>query len=199
VEVDEMALFLVGLVAFMALHLMRVIAPGMRAQTIARIGTTGYHLAHSAAALLTFALLVYGFGLARAETGILYDPPMFLRHLCLGLMLLASILVAAAFLPAGHIAHYAKHPLVLAIKVWAVAHLMANGETVQVILFASFLAFGVILRISYKRRQRAGELVPRVYKSWLYDLAAIAIGVAVYAAIYLRLHEVLIGVPVAVM
>ncbi len=111
-------------------------------------------------------------------------------------MLIALIVLVAGFLPSGYIATYAKHPQVLAIKIWAFAHLLANGETVQVILFAAFLAWGVIMRIAYKRRARNGEITERSYKSWSYDVIAVVAGVVIYGLFVWKLHAALIGVPV---
>eukprot|EP01035_Chromulina_nebulosa_P068428 gene68428-93770_t len=111
-------------------------------------------------------------------------------------MLIAVILLAASLLPSGYIAAYSQHPQVLAVKVWALAHLLVNGETAQVILFAAFLAWGVILRISYKRRARAGGSTDRVYKSWTYDIVAVVAGAIVYGLIVWKLHLWVIGVPV---
>jgi len=181
-----MALFLIGLILFLGFHLVRVVAPGVRQGLIASMGVNGFRAAYSIATLLSLGLLIYGFGLARQETGVLYDPPVGLRHLTLLLMLIASIVLAAGFLPAGYIA----------IKIWALAHLLANGETVQVILFTAFLAWAVLLRISYKRRLRNGEITERAYKSWIYDVAAVVAGLAVYGLFFARLHLLLIGVPV---
>lgn len=191
-----MALFLIGLILFLGFHLVRVVAPGVRQGLIASMGVNGFRAAYSIATLLSLGLLIYGFGLARQETGILYDPPVGLRHLTLLLMLIASVVLAAGFLPAGYIATYTRHPQVLAIKIWALAHLLANGETVQVILFTAFLAWAVLLRISYKRRLRNGEITERAYKSWIYDVAAVVVGLAVYGLFFARLHLLLIGVPV---
>jgi uncharacterized membrane protein len=104
----------------------------------------------------------------------------------------------ASFLPPGYIRTKAKHPMVLSIKIWALAHLLVNGETVSVILFAAFLAWGVVLRISLKRRERAGEVVLPVFESGKWDILAIAAGLVVYAGIVFGLHEWLIGVaPIA--
>ena len=111
----------------------------------------------------------------------------------------ALICLVASLLPAGHIATKTKHPMVLSVKIWALAHLLANGETSSVLLFAAFLAWGVILRISLKRRQRAGEIVLRPFVSAKYDLYAIVIGIVVWALIIWKLHEWLIGVSPLVM
>lgn len=194
-----MALFIIGLVLFLGIHLVRVVAPDVRTRMIASMGDGPYRGAYSVAVILSFFLMIYGFGIARQDAGMLYNPPIFLRHITLLLMLIALIVFAAGFLPSGYIATYAKHPQVLGVKIWAFAHLLANGGTAEVILFAAFLAWGVILRISYKRRARAGEIAERHYESWTYDVAAIAIGVVVYGLFFWKLHAWLIGLPIMVM
>jgi len=102
-------------------------------------------------------------------------------------------------LPAGHIATKSKHPMVLSIKIWAFSHLLANGDLASVLLFGSFLAWGVLIRIALKRRQRAGELVLRPFVSARNDILAVVIGAAVWLAFIWKLHELLIGVPPIVM
>jgi uncharacterized membrane protein len=194
-----MALFIVGLVVFLGIHLIRVAAPGLRTRMIASTGDGPYRGVYSLVSILSLVLLIYGFGVARQQGGVLYDPPVFLRHVTLLLMLIALIVFAAGFLPSGYIATYAKHPQVLGVKTWAFAHLLANGGTAQVILFAAFLAWGVILRISYRRRARDGEITERRYQSWTYDVAAVVIGAVIYALFFWKLHEWLIGVPIMVM
>lgn len=194
-----MALFIIGLVLFLGIHLLRVIAPGVRASMVASMGANAFRGIYSLVSIVSLCLLIYGFGMARQDTGILYDPPIFLRHITLLLMLFALIVLVAGFLPSGYIAAYTKHPQILSIKIWAFAHLLANGETVQVILFAAFLAWGVVMRIAYKRRALNGEITERAYKSWTYDVVAVVIGVVLYGLFFWRLHELLIGVPVMVM
>jgi uncharacterized membrane protein len=191
-----MTYFLLGLILFFGIHLLRVIAPGVRQSIADATGTHGYRVFHAVVALVSLVLLIYGFGQARQETSILYVPPVYLAHLTLLLMLIAFIVLISAFLPTGYIALYAKHPMVLAIKIWAFAHLLANGETVQVILFASFLAWGVIMRIFYKRQEKAGLATPRTYKSWINDVVAVVAGLLLYGAFVMELHEWLIGVTV---
>ncbi|MCV3764937.1 NnrU family protein [Rhizobium sp. TRM95796] len=194
-----MLVFLLGLVSFVGLHLMQAVAPGVRDAAVAALGRPVYRIAHSVLSIATLCLLIYGFGQARQETGVLYYPPVFFSHITLTLMLIAVILLVSAFLPAGYIAAKTKHPMVTAVKIWAFAHLLANGETVQVILFAAFLAWAVVVRISYKKRMARGEALPRPYKPWKYDIAAVVIGLLVYGAIVVKLHTLLIGVPVMAM
>ncbi|MBB5534319.1 NnrU family protein [Rhizobium giardinii] len=189
-----MTLLLLGIVIFLGMHLVRVVAPGLRASVIERQGKGAWMGIYTAISLVGLLLIIYGFGEARAVTGMLYNPPVFLKHISLLLMLLAFICLAAGFLPAGRIAVAVKHPQVLSIKIWALAHLLANGETSSVLLFGSFLAWAVILRISLKRRERAGEKVLPVFRSTSNDLLAVVIGAVAYGLFVWKLHEWLIGV-----
>lgn len=194
-----MTLLLLGIVIFLGMHLVRVVAPGLRASVIERQGKGAWMGIYAVISLVGLLLIIYGFGEARAVTGMLYNLPVFLKHLSLLLMLLAFICLAAGFLPGGRIAVAVKHPQILSIKIWALAHLLANGETSSVLLFGSFLAWAVILRISLKRRERAGEKVLPVFRSASNDLLAVVIGVVAYGLFVWKLHEWLIGVAPIVM
>ncbi|KRB50781.1 NnrU family protein [Rhizobium sp. Root708] len=194
-----MALLIVGIIIFLGLHLIRVIAPGLRQSLINSLGENGWKAAYSIVSILSLVLLIYGFGQARQVTGVLYTPPVWMAHITITLMLIAVICLVASLLPAGHIAVKTKHPMVLSVKIWAFSHLLANGETSSVLLFGAFLAWGVILRIALKRRQRAGELTLRPFVSGKYDLYAVIIGIVAWALITFKLHELLIGVAPIVM
>ncbi|MFK0273835.1 NnrU family protein [Ensifer sp. NPDC090286] len=194
-----MAILVLGIILFLGLHLIRVVAPGFRAGVIESRGKGTWMGIYAILSLIGLCLIIYGFGQARSETGMLYDPPVFMRHIALLLMLFAFIFLAAGFLPAGRIAVAVKHPQVLSIKIWALAHLLANGETSSVLLFGSFLAWAVILRISLKRRERAGERVLPVFKSATNDVLAVIIGLVAYVLFVWKLHEWLIGVAPVVM
>lgn len=194
-----MAILVLGIIIFLGLHLIRVVAPGFRAGVIESRGKGTWMGIYAVLSLIGLCLIIYGFGQARGETGMLYDPPVYLRHIALLLMLIAFIFAAVGFLPAGRIAVAVKHPQILAIKIWALAHLLANGETSSVLLFGSFLAWAVILRISLKRRERAGERVLPVFKSSANDVLGVIIGIAAYVLFVWKLHEWLIGVAPVVM
>ncbi|MBM7049878.1 MULTISPECIES: NnrU family protein [Rhizobium] len=193
-----MALLILGIVLFLGIHLIRVVAPGLRTSMIASLGESGWKIAYSVASLVTLAVLIYGFGQARDMTPI-WSPPFWMSHITILLMLFAMICLVASLLPAGHIAVRTKHPMVLSVKIWALAHLLSNGDGAAILLFAAFLAWGVILRISLKRRQRAGEITLRPFVSAKYDLYAIIIGVVVWALIIWKLHAWIIGVSPLVM
>lgn len=191
-----MTLLIAGLVLFIATHLVRPFAPGLRNAGIAALGKPGWMAVHGIVSLASLALIVYGFIDARENGGqMLYFPPTFMAHIALTLMLIASICLVAGFLPAGHIRAKLKFPLLVAIKIWALAHLLANGESYSVLLFVTILAWAVILRISLKKRIAAGETKLPVFVSAKYDLISVVVGLALYAVIVFKLHELLIGVP----
>lgn len=191
-----MTLLIAGLVLFIATHLVRPFAPGLRNAGIAALGKPGWMAVHGIVSLASLALIVYGFIDARENGGqMLYFPPTFMAHIALTLMLVASICLVAGFLPAGHIRAKLKFPLLVAIKIWALAHLLANGESYSVLLFVTILAWAVILRISLKKRIAGGETKLPVFVSAKYDLISVVVGLALYAVIVFKLHELLIGVP----
>ncbi|KAA1182638.1 NnrU family protein [Rhizobium tropici] len=193
-----MALLILGIVLFLGIHLVRVVAPGLRSSMIASLGESGWKIAYSIASIVTLIILIYGFGQARDMTPI-WSPPFWMSHITILLMLFAMICLVASLLPAGHIAVRTKHPMVLSMKIWALAHLLSNGDGAAMLLFAAFLAWGVILRISLKRRERAGEITLRPFVSAKYDLYAIVIGAIVWALIVWKLHAWIIGVSPLVM
>lgn len=195
-----MVVLVVGIILFLGVHLLRVIAPGFRHSLIERLGEKAFRGVYSVVSILTLIFLIYGFSIARYETKVLYSPPVWMAHITITLMLLALICLAASLLPAGHIATKTKHPMVLSVKIWALAHLLANGDSASVLLFVAFLAWGVVLRISLKRRQRAGEVVLRPFVSAKYDLYAVIIGLVAWLLLLFKLHAWLIGVsPLAMM
>ncbi|NTJ43027.1 NnrU family protein [Agrobacterium larrymoorei] len=189
-----MLLLVVSLIIFFATHSLRLIAPGFRSDLISRLGEGLFKGIYSVVSILSIAFVAYAFGQARQVTDMLYYPPVWMSHIALTLMLIAMICLAASILPAGHIATKTKHPLVLSLKIWAFSHLLANGETSSVILFASFLAWGVVMRIFLKRQQRAGQLALRPFVSSRNDFGAIVLGVLLWSAFIWKLHEWLIGV-----
>ncbi|PST19450.1 NnrU family protein [Rhizobium sp. JAB6] len=193
-----MALLVLGIVLFLGLHLIRVVVPGLRTSLIASLGEEGWKIAYSIASIIALIVLIYGFGQARDMTPI-WSPPIWMSHITILLMLFALICLVASLLPAGHIAVKTKHPMVLSVKIWALAHLLSNGDGAAMLLFAAFLAWGVILRISLKRRERAGEITLRPFVSAKYDLYAIIIGAIAWILIIWKLHAWIIGVSPLVM
>lgn len=194
-----MRLLILSLVLFIGLHLIRVIAPGFRRQMIEKFGKPVWGAVHGILGVVTLLFLAYAFNQARGMYGYLYEPPVWMAHITITLMLIAMICLVAGFLPAGHIRAKLKFPLLVAIKLWALSHLLANGEPEAVVLFVAFLAWAVLLRISMKQRLRRGEITLPVFVSAKYDLLAVVIGVALWGLIIWKLHELVIGVAPIVM
>lgn len=194
-----MRLLILSLILFIGLHLIRVIAPGFRQQMIDKVGKPVWGAVHGILSVVTLLFLAYAFNEARGMYGTLYEPPIWTAHLALTSMLIAMICLVAGFLPAGHIRAKLKFPLLVAIKIWALAHLLANGEPEAVVLFGSFLAWAVLLRISMKQRLRKGEITLPVFVSAKYDLYSIVIGIVLWGLIIWKLHALVIGVSPMVM
>jgi len=189
-----MLVLVLGLAVFLGVHLVPVVN-GLKAGLVGRVGEGTYKVLFSIVAAAGLVLVVWGYGLAR-EAGpiVLYDPPAWLRHVTMLLMLPVFPLIVAAYLP-GRISAAVRHPMITAVKVWAFAHLLANGDAASVLLFAGFLAWGVLARISMKRREAAG--LSRVRTGPVRnDVVAVVVGLAVYLAFVWRLHLWIIGVPV---
>lgn len=192
-----MALLVAGIILFIATHLVRPFAPGLRAGLIARFGKPAFMALHGIVSLISLFMMAYGFVLARDSGGeMLYYPPVFMAHIALTLMLIASICLVSAFMPAGYIRAKLKFPALGAIKLWAFSHLLANGESYSVLLFATILAWAVILRISLKKRIASGEATLPVFVSAKYDVISVIVGALLYAVIVWKLHEWVIGIRV---
>lgn len=184
-----MALLIVGLIVFLGVHLLPTL-PDVRERLLARFGERGYKGLFDAGSIIGFVLLVWGY--SRAPFIPVWDPPVWTRHLAIVLMIPAFILIVAAYRP-GRIKQTLKHPFLVGVKLWALAHLLANGDVASIILFVSILAYAVFDRITVKRRGNTGlpNLGPPSARN---DVIAIGAGLAVYVAFLFWLHPLLIGV-----
>ena len=187
-----MIVFIAGLVIFLGIHSVAIVSPAWRDAQLVQRGEKAWKGLYSVVSLVGFALLIYGYGLARQAPVVLYTPPTWLRHVALLLMVPVFPLLFAAYLP-GRIQTAAKHPMLLAVKLWATAHLLANGTLVDVLLFGSFLAWAVFDRIAVKRRAQK-RAVPGAPPSSSNDAIAVVGGLLLYAAFVLAVHRWLIGV-----
>ncbi len=187
-----MALLLIGLLLFLGVHSVAIVAPGWRDAQLRRLGEPVWKGAYSALSLVGFLLLLYGWSLARQTPVVLYEPPRALRHLALLLMLPAFPLLLSTYLP-GRISTAVKHPTLLSVKIWATAHLLANGTLNDVLLFGAFLAWAVADRIAVKRRAVPRRL-PGGPPSPRNDAIAVAAGLLLYAVFIVWAHRWLIGV-----
>jgi len=186
-----MTVLILGLILFLGVHSVSIVAPVWRDAMAARLGEGPWKGLYALASAVGFALIVVGFGIARQQPIVLYAPPAWTRHVALLLLLPVFPLLLAVYLP-GRIKIAAKHPMLLATKLWAMAHLLANGTAAHVILFGAILAWAVADRISLKHRpQRA---LPGARPSPANDAIAVVAGLALYAAFLFWGHAWLIGV-----
>lgn len=193
-----MLLLILGLVIFLGIHSVRIAKPDFRADFIARRGEGAWKGLYTVVSIVGFVILVWGYGMARQTAPILYTPPAWMSHITLLLMIPAMIFLVAAYVPAGKIKAALKHPMLVAVKIWALAHLLANGDLASLILFVSFLAWAVADRISEKRRLRAGETRLPVAGPAKNDAIAVGAGLVLYVLFVWQLHLWLIGVaPIA--
>jgi uncharacterized membrane protein len=175
-------------------HSVRIVAPGYRARFIAERGDRAWKGLYSVASIVGFVLIVWGFGIARQTAPVLYVTNYGMVHVTATLMLIAFIILASFHMPAGRIRATLRHPMLVAITIWAVAHLLVNGDLASIILFGSLLVWAVADRISEKRRFEAGITKNPVFVSYRFDIISIVVGVILYALFVWKLHYWLIGV-----
>ena len=183
-----MTLLIIGIVAFLGVHLLPAISD-LRARLVETLGEKGYKALFSLLSIIGFVLIVWGF--ARAPFIQIWTPPHWTRYVAVVLMLPVFILILAAYLP-GEIKARVKHPFLVAIKTWALAHLIANGDLASIILFGSFLAYAVFDRISLKGRSATALVTARLEASRRNDMIAVVGGLALYVIFLVWLHPLLI-------
>lgn len=188
-----MTQLLLGLVIFLGMHSVSIVAPAWRDDMSRRLGVLPWKALYALVSLLGFWLILRGYGAARLDPVVLYTPPTGLRHFTYLLMLPVFPLLVAAYLP-GRIKAKIKHPMLTATKAWASAHLLANGMLADVLLFGGFLAWAVLDRISLKKRR--STLTPAAHSSARNDIIAVVGGLALYALFAMWGHARLIGVAV---
>ncbi len=182
-----------GLVLFLGVHSVRIVAEGWRTQTIARLGALPWKGVYSLLSLLGFGLIIWGFGLARAQPVQLWSPPLAMRHLATLLTLIVFVLLAAAYVPGNGIKARLHHPMVLAVKVWALAHLLANGNLAHVVLFGAFLVWAVLNFAAARRRDRQSGTIYARGKAGATALTVVIGGFA-WAVFAFWLHGWLMGI-----
>jgi uncharacterized membrane protein len=187
-----MALLIAGLVLFLGIHTFTTLREP-RAALVGRIGEGPYKGLYSLVSAVGLVLIVWGFGRYRGDGYIpVWDPPFGLRHLTLLLMWFSFVALVAANAPAGKIKGWLRHPMLVGVKIWALAHLLANGDLGSLILFGSFLAWAVYDRIAVKRRGDPGAARSGFTSG---DAIAVVAGTVAYLAMF-WLHPWLVGVPI---
>jgi len=201
---------ILGLILFLGAHSVRIWADGWRDQTIEAYGEKAFKGVYALVSILGFYLLVVGYGEARLQTVALWNPPIFTKHISMLLMLLSSILLVATYIPRNHFKMRLGHPMVLSVKVWALSHLLANGNLADLVLFGSFLIWAVLNFRSARARDRAlllnlnvteeaaGESIAESESAHQPKLLSTIItlvgGIAIWALITFVLHAKIVGV-----
>ena len=188
-----MVILIVGLLMFLGTHSVRIFAEDWRNRQIARRGENAWMGLYSIISLIGFVLIVYGYGQVRLEPLIIWQSPVWTKHLAALLTLPAFILLVAAYVPGTKIKTMIGHPMALGVKLWALAHLLANGTLADIILFGSFLLWSVLdYRASRQRDKAAGTVYQATGVSR--DIIAIVAGIIAWAAFATVLHNWLIGI-----
>jgi len=188
-----MTWLILGLVMFLGMHSVRVVAEDARSRFIAQRGAGAWKGLYTVVSLLGLALIVTGFAQTRMQPVVLWATPGWTRHLAALLVLVAFVLLAAAYVPRNAIKAKLHHPMVLAVKVWALAHLMANNTLADLLLFGSFLLWSVLSFRAARARDRAAQTV---YPAGTASGTAITVvvGLLAYAAMGFWAHAAWLGV-----
>jgi uncharacterized membrane protein len=188
-----MTILIIGLVIFLGVHSIRIVAEGWRQAQIAKMGGHTWKLGFSVLSAVGLGLIIWGYGAARHAPVVLWNPPVGMRHAAGLLTLAAFVFLAAAYVPRNHIKARFHHPMVLGVKAWALGHLLANGTLADVLLFGSFLIWAVFSFIAARRRDRvAGTTYPAGTAGG--TLVSVVAGSVAWAVFAFWLHGVLIGV-----
>jgi len=188
-----MTFLIFGLILFLAAHSVRIFADDWRTGQIARMGEKAWMGVIAVVSLVGFVLIIWGYDLARTVPVSLWEPPIWTRHLAALLTLPAFILIIAAYVPGTHIKSKFGHPMILGVKAWALAHLIANGMLADVVLFGAFLVWAIVDFITSRKRDRAaGTQYPEGVISR--DAMVVVAGLAAWAGFAMFLHAKLIGV-----
>jgi uncharacterized membrane protein len=191
--IGAMTLLVLGLVLFLGVHSVRIVADDWRSRVVAARGALAWRGVYSLLSIAGFVLLCIGFGQARQHPVVLWSPPAWTHWLAAPLTLAAFILVAAAYVPANGIRARVKDPMILGVKTWAFAHLLANGTLADVVLFGAFLAWAVLDFRAVRQRRRAGTeraiAEPRRGRGAI----TVVVGLLAWMLFAFHLHQPLVG------
>lgn len=188
-----MTILIFGLLLFLGVHSVRIVADGWRTRQIARVGEQLWKGVYALLSLLGFALIIWGFGLSRPQALLLWQPPTGMRHLTALLTLPAFILLAATYVPGSRIKAAAGHPMMLGVMIWALAHLLSNGRLPAVLLFGTFLIWSALGFRAARGRDRAAGVVYRA-GTLAGDATVVVVGLLAWGLFAGFLHAWLIGV-----
>jgi uncharacterized membrane protein len=188
-----MTMLILGLLLFLGVHSVRIVADDWRSAMRARLGENGWKGAYSLLSLLGLALICYGYGAARQQPVVLWASPVWTRHLAALLTVPAFVLLAASQVPGTLIKAKLRHPMLLGVKLWATAHLIANNTAADLLLFGAFLVWAAIDYRAARQRDRAQQIVYPAGRSGP-TMVAVVGGLLAWAVFAFWAHWVLIGV-----
>ena len=188
-----MGMLILGLVLFLGVHSTRIVADGWRTAMMWRLGEKGWKGLYALLSLMGLVLVIWGFGLARQQPTALWSPPFFMRHVAWLLTLLAFVLLAAAYVPRNAIKARLHHPMVLGVMLWALAHLLANGNLAHAVLFGSFLVWAMLSFVAARGRDRASRMIYPTGTA-AGTAIAVAVGALTWAVFAFWAHGLLIGI-----
>ncbi|HZF78186.1 MAG TPA: NnrU family protein [Rubrivivax sp.] len=189
-----MLMLILGLVLFLGVHSTRIVADGWRSRTIARMGPGAWKGIYTLVSIAGFVLIVWGYGMARQDPVVLWQPPRGMNHAAALLMVVSFVLLVATYVPRNGIKARLHHPMVLAVKLWALAHLLANGTLADVLLFGAFLVWAVLsFRAARQRDRAAGTTYPAGTLAG--TSTTVVAGLLAWALFAFWAHLWLIGVP----
>lgn len=184
---------ILGLLVFFGVHSVRIFAEDWRTRQIAKLGALPWKGIYALTSLVGFVMIVWGYGIARGEPVAIWSPPVWTRHLAALMTVAAFVLFAAAYVPRNGIKAKLHHPMILGVKVWALAHLLANGMLADVLLFGAFLVWAVLdFRGASRRDRTAGAIYAPGSAGG--TVVAIAVGLVAWAVFAFWLHARWIGV-----
>ena len=187
-----MSILVAGLVLFLGVHSIRIVADDWRTAQIARLGERPWKLGYTVVSLVGFGLIIWGFGLARASTGMVWSPPAWTSPVAAALLLPAFVLIVAGNMPGTKMKAALGHPMTAGVGLWALGHLLANGRLDAVLLFGAFVVWSAIAFATRRARDRAsGTRYPP--GSLAKDTIAAVAGIAFALVFALFLHGPLIG------
>lgn len=206
-----MSALILGLILFLGAHSVRIVADDWRSAQVARLGLPAWKGLYSVVSIIGLVLIVWGYGMARQAPIVVWSPPVFTRHLSSLLTLVAFVLLTAAYVPGNRIRRAVGHPMVAGVKLWALAHLLANGSVADLLLFGSVLVWAIFDFRAARRRDRtaaaagpaaagvpgaaaAPAVAARSAGSLAGDVVTVLLGVFAWAVFALYLHAWLFGV-----
>lgn len=201
--VHVMEMMILGLILFLGGHSIGMFAPDWRMRKIEQVGRNAYRGIYATLALIGITLIVKGHDNALESLTWGWTPPVFTKHISVLLMLFALIMLVSTYVPNNHIKAKLKHPMILSVKVWALAHFIANGEGANVILFGSFLIWAILnFRFARQRDRLALEATAKdapivdlpINTSFARTLTCLVLGLVIWVVMVAYLHNLLFGV-----